>query len=138
MARMGYAHGMTTPQAQTSTEPEDRMIARGRTLGRLLDNERWSNRQAGMRLGLSHRYIGDRINGKVDITFSDVEAFAGLLKMPPAELFLKLLDHDSNVEPIGSQSALVLSLAAHTPKVKKPKIKRHSMGEVVALRAVGK
>lgn len=82
------------------------MQARGQTLGRLLDDERWSNRQAGARLGLSHRYVGDRLNGKVDITFSDIEAFAQLLKMEPNELFLKLLGLDSNQEPIGFQSAI--------------------------------
>lgn len=94
---------MSQYQSQTATTPEERMAARGKALGDLLDSERWSNRQAGARLGLSHRYIGDRINGKVDMTFSDVEAFAGLLKMQPRELFtlLELPGLDSNQEPIG-------------------------------------
>lgn len=110
---------MTITQHQTSDPtPEDRMGERGRKLARLLKSERWSNRQAAQSLGLSHRYIGDRLNGKVDLTFSDIEAFARLLKMKPVDLYV-LLGHDSNVEPIGSRLAPVSSLADRTPKAQK-------------------
>ena len=106
-----YPSGMSTTHASNAPNPEERMHVRGKILGKLLEDERWSNRQAGVRLGLSHRYIGDRVNGKVDITFSDVEAFAGLLEMTPTELFLKLLGPYSKREPIGSRLAPVTQLS---------------------------
>ena len=119
MDATGYSGGMSNIQPDSTPTPEALMRSRGAVLGRLLDEERWSNRAAAQRLGLSHTYIGNRVNGEVDITFSDVEAFARLLKMQPGELFLKLLHLDSNQEPIGSQSALVTLLSDRPRKERK-------------------
>lgn len=82
---MGYADGMTNAQSYAS--PEETLRIRGRILGNLLREDRWSNRAAGAKLGLSHTYVGKRVNGEVDISLSDIDAFARLLRLEPTVLY---------------------------------------------------
>jgi transcriptional regulator with XRE-family HTH domain len=121
---MGYGDGMSNTQALNAPSPEEMMRARGTALRDMLRNERWSNRAAAQHLGLTHTYVGARLNGEVDLSYSDIESFARLLNMKTAELFMKLPGLDSNQEPIGSRLAPISSLSGRTPKVANPSPKR--------------
>jgi transcriptional regulator with XRE-family HTH domain len=85
----------------------------------LLKQHRWSERKAAVRLGLTQGYINRRTSGETELSTSDIVMFAPLFDLAPATLtdeLLKLPHLDSNQEPIGSQSALVVSLVGRTAK----------------------
>jgi transcriptional regulator with XRE-family HTH domain len=84
-----------------------------------------SDREAANRLGLTNVYVSRRANGTVEMSVSDLDLFAGFLGIPMTRLLedrdakvpaLVLPHLDSNQEPIGSQSALVTSIAGRTAK----------------------
>jgi transcriptional regulator with XRE-family HTH domain len=114
MVEMGYHTGMTNNQALSpeSASPAETMRERGHRLRSILREQRWSNREAARTLGLNHTYVGSRVNGEVDLTVADIQAFAGILGLEPDALLVKLLGHDSNVEPIGSRLALVSQISS--------------------------
>jgi transcriptional regulator with XRE-family HTH domain len=75
--------------------------ARGRALRELLSGERWTGRSAAMRLGVNYAYVNRRLLGEVELSFSDVQAFAPLVQKSDVELFAYLANVDSTVGPAG-------------------------------------
>lgn len=114
LVRVLYTGAMSTIQ-MPAPNPNRSLAERGRRLRRLLKAQRYSNREAARVLGLSHTYVGARLNGDVDLSFSDIEAFARILNMGSVELFehLRLPHLDSNQEPIGSKSRAIRNLQDH-------------------------
>lgn len=79
-----------------------------KNLRAILSAERWSGRKAALALGLTPMYVTRRLNGDAELSFSDIEAFAGLLKMDGGRLYT-LLNREPDWEP---QEASVTALDA--------------------------
>lgn len=86
-------------------ESETPVARRAGVLWQMLHDERWSRRQIALAIGASHRYINDRMNGQVDLSFSDIEAIAPLLKMDAPQLFAAL--HEAENAPAPKRRGLI-------------------------------
>lgn len=78
-----------------STQPQveiDYVALRATILDDMLKAERWSRRKVATALAVSPPYINARMNGEIDLSFSDIEAIAGLLRMGPVDLYALLHD----------------------------------------------
>jgi len=82
----------------TAPIPDDRRAARGRALQQMLKAERWTGRQVALAIGTSPTNIQARFHGKVDLSFTDIEQIAPLLRMTSAELFVALADAEHGPE----------------------------------------
>ena len=91
---------MTIQQADAPINLRER---RARALDRMLEAERWTNRKAASALGLTHTYVGRRRNGELDLTFADVEMFAGLLRLTPEQLFAELRAAAFDPAPVNAE-----------------------------------
>jgi transcriptional regulator with XRE-family HTH domain len=79
-------------------ESED--LVRGQRLRRLLKDERWSVRQAELRIGHGTNYLQRKVRGEVALTLGDIAEIAPLLGITPTDLFEKLCTpRDLNPEP---------------------------------------
>ena len=72
---------------------------RGAALDQMLKDERWTRRKVAMAIGATPTYINARMNGQVDLSFSDIEVIAPLLRMTGAELFVALQDVEVSPAP---------------------------------------
>lgn len=76
-------------------------------LQKLLEEERWSNRRAAMKMGVSPMYVNRRTNGFSEISISDIVAFAKLLGLTPDELVAALCaPWDLNPEPADYKTSI--------------------------------
>lgn len=57
----------------------------------ILSEERWSGRKAAVALGLTPMYVNRRLNGEAELSVSDVEMFARLLKIDSSALYAVLM-----------------------------------------------
>lgn len=109
----------------THTQAEEIQAARAAHLRELF--EPWSLRKLATRTGLSKGVLEYRFSGKAELSISDIEVLAPVIRMTPEELFIELLNVkaptpksegrelpglDSNQEPIGSKHANVTPLPA--------------------------
>lgn len=79
--------------------------ARAAYLKQLCTNERWSGRAIAMKTGVAHSTIAAKLKGESPIELDDIALFEEVLEMEKGELYMKLLEVDSNHQPAGSQSA---------------------------------
>lgn len=79
--------------------------ARAAYLKQLCTDERWSGRAIAMKTGVAHSTIAAKLKGESPIELDDVALFEEVLQMKKGELYVKLLEVDSNHQPAGSQSA---------------------------------
>lgn len=71
--------------------------ARGRVFRDLLFGENWTGRSAATWLGVDYAYVNRRLLVEVDLSFSDAQAFAPLVRKSGVELFAYLANVDSAV-----------------------------------------
>lgn len=80
-------------------------IARAAYLKQLCTDERWSGRQIALKTGVPHSTIAAKLKGESPIEIDDIALFERVLKMEKGELYVKLLEVDSNHQPAGFKSA---------------------------------
>jgi hypothetical protein len=97
-----YTGGMATASNVTPIRTEAQRVRalRGAFVEAALREERWTIRQASIRLGLSNTALGDRVKGRVSFLAEDIEDIAELLKREPVEFYSAYLAaKDGHDEP---------------------------------------
>lgn len=105
----------------------------------ILAEERWSGRKAAIALGLNSMYVNRRLSGEAELSVSDVEMFARLLKVNSGALYAQLMKAptlpsegqelplmDSNHQPAGIKLAPVRRLSDRMERLRPVQIRRTS------------
>lgn len=96
-------------KAAKPAESNEIALRAAKNLRGLLAEERWSGRKAAVALGLTPMYVNRRLSGEAELSVSDVEMFARLLKLESSALYA-LLMQPSSIE----SGELALSAKART------------------------
>ncbi|AGW42234.1 bifunctional glutamine-synthetase adenylyltransferase/deadenyltransferase [Leifsonia xyli subsp. cynodontis DSM 46306] len=78
-------------KAEKPEETNATALRAAKNLRGILAEERWSGRKAAMTLGLTPMYVNRRLSGAAELSVSDVEMFARLLKMDSSALYAALM-----------------------------------------------
>lgn len=103
--------------------------------------ERWSLRKLEAATGIKKGAIARRFAGHTELSVSDIEVFAPLLRMNPEQLFARLRavevlpGVDSNHEPIGSTSALENNVTPLHPRTRRDETPHTKTGTVTPIKA---
>lgn len=98
-----------------SVREQDPVALRAAALDGMLKAERWTRRKVALAIGSNPTYVNARMNGQVDLTFSDIEAIAPLLKMSAPQLVAVLQDAEKAPTPKGEGLSLPEMDSNHQP-----------------------
>jgi len=107
MAGMSYTQAMSNV---TNLRPDGDAIrtTRAKHIHGLLSDERWSIRQASIRLGMNNSVLASRVKGETAFLADELEHLARLLKRDPVEFYAEYLSAGApeNTGPGGSVTGL--------------------------------